>query len=139
MGPISNLLVFSIILSSCFVDNEKSELIQFNKSKEKMPSIQRINEWQKDSIGCLGHRTLILAQEMVEEHKLLGKTKEEFIKYFGKSNSVTRKEQHTFLDYYTEVRCNDNGTIDQEADKCWIQFVFKKNRLEKIPEVFACE
>lgn len=134
MKPITGIIFLLNFLGSC-QQTEKNKSVEINNS----PVFKfQNNDWKNDVNGCLGLRTLELAEQLIKDHKLLKSPIEEFYELFGKPNEISENNDKTILIYFTENNCQ-NGLPVQGADKCWIQFEFDKNRLAEIPKVFACE
>jgi hypothetical protein len=64
--------------------------------------------WKSDSLGCMGKRNISLARSIIEQHSLLGKTKNQFCSLFGNPNEIIKSENQIDLIYYIETMCNNN-------------------------------
>ncbi len=98
-----------------------------------------INDWIRDSTGCLHLRSFDLLSDLVAENKLIGKSKNDFIQVFGKPNEVEKRDSNQlFLVYYLNSICiGDKLTPD--SDKTKVKFKFISNRLVELPLVFEVE
>jgi hypothetical protein len=96
------------------------------------------NDWKKDSVGCLHLRTLELADSLIIVNNLLSKSTDEFIKVFGISNKKKEYDNKVVLVYYMDSVCKD-GLLIKNADKCWVEFIFKNNKLTEIPTGYFIE
>lgn len=82
--------------------------------------------WHTDSLGCLGERTVVLAQELIKQLKIVGKSHAEVIQILGKPNNVyyedlyvgSIKKDGTFLvlEYNIEQECIDGNPIDKTTN-----------------------
>lgn len=79
-----------------------------------------LEEWQSDSCGCRRIRNTILAELIIEKFDLKGKSKEQFLKCFGKPNEIHKGN----LYYYIKAVCADEDKI--RGDKTTIEFLFDK-------------
>lgn len=79
-----------------------------------------LDEWQADSCGCRRIRNTILAELIIEKFDLKGKSKEQFLKCFGKPNEIHKGN----LYYYIKAVCADEDKI--RGDKTTIEFLFDK-------------
>ena len=116
MVHINQFFVFCFIFYGCI--NTEDTNTSSRVSMKQNNYIQNLNDWKRDSLGCLRLRSLELARTMIEKNDLLGKSTEEFINYFGKPNEITKKDQEAFFVYYIEIRCKDDTFVIEEADKC---------------------
>jgi hypothetical protein len=71
-------------------------------------------------------------------NNLLSKSTDEFIKTFGIPNNTKEYDNKMVLIYYMYSVCNE-GLLIENADKCWIEFVFKDDKLTKVPIFYSIE
>lgn len=130
---IKLIIVFLCNFFFCSCQEKSNKVIDNENSKNQI-----INNWKKDSLGCLGLRSLDLAKKIIEDNNLLGCSKENFEDFFGAPNDLIINEEKIALIYYIEARCKNDKLVNG-ADKCWIQFSFVRNKLSSVPKVSACE
>lgn len=111
------LVLISLTLFSCGRNDSMNESIR---------NIEPMEEWRKDSIGCLHIRNEKLAVQLIEDLDLVGKDTNEFKKIFGLPNEMQYFQGGCYLGYYFESTCNDNSI---EGDKSRIDFKFRNNEL----------
>ena len=148
MVRYNQFFIYCFILFGC-VNTESTDTSE-RVSMKQNSHIQDVNDWKRDSLGCLRLRSLELARDMIEQNNLLDKSTEEFINYFGKPNEINKggrlakrypfgSQSEIILIYYIETLCENDTFIIEGADKCWVWFNFRENKLKKIPEIIACE
>jgi hypothetical protein len=96
------------------------------------------NDWKKDSVGCWHLRTLELADSLVSVNNLLAKSTDEFINVFGIPNKKKEYNNKIVFIYYLYSVCKEEKLVEN-ADKCWVEFIFKDNKLTKIPTDYFIE
>lgn len=81
--------------------------------------------WRTDSLGCFQQRTIVLAQELMEKLKIMGKRHNEVIQILGKPNTAYYQDIYvgniqkdgTFLvlGYYIEQQCIGGKIVEKET------------------------
>ncbi len=114
--------------------------IKKDKTINKNTCVKCVEEWKKDSCGCLKIRSVNLFKNIFTDYDLLNKNRNNIVSLIGNPNE---KETHlrngekfeTFY-YYINVICI-NGKPIQDSDKCYVQLNFKNDTLKAI--LYPCE
>lgn len=132
---ILNFLPLIFIVNSCNSNNFNNISLDKNDSIESVKN----NEWIIDSCGCLGLRSIEMAESLIVEYELLNKSIVDFKKVFGEPNEMQIKNDKVYLVYYFNSMCNADNKIIDGADRCWMDFVFENNLLIEIPKYYMIE
>lgn len=97
------------------------------------------DKWRMDTCGCLGYRSIEIARALIDEFDLLDKSTDEFERVFGISNEKECNGEEIVLSYYLQSVCDNNNKLLEDADKCWVDFVFIDNRLTEKPNFYKIE
>jgi hypothetical protein len=96
-----------------------------------------LNAWGRDSLGCKQLRTEQLAQQMVEDGKLMNDSKEKFLSvFYNPDTTAAQVERGYMLIYYMNNMC-EKGRQIPNSDKCYATFYFRNNKLVDMD--FTCE
>lgn len=138
------LLIFalSVILFFSACNNNGTNGIRMQNGQcEKQGNGNMTNEsnWRIDTCGCLGYRSLETAQTLIDEFDLLDKNIDEFESVFGIPNEKGYHGKKIVLSYYLQSVCDSNNKLVENADRCWVDFIFVDNRLKEIPKYYKIE
>jgi len=111
-------------------------LLRCTSPSDKQKRERSNNGWAKDKGGCMNIRNKDLADSLITANKLMGSSKETFLKVFQFPDSTSKTKTAVILIYYFDSIC-ENGKPASGADKCYANFYFKANTLTKTN--FVCE
>lgn len=127
--------LIAIILLLVFLGCNESKMEE-RKSSEKQLVGNYINNWIKDTQGCLKLRSRELADSLIRAHNLESKSIDEFKLVLGLPNEVEVIDKQNILIYYFDCACKDS-LILENSDKCYAKFYFENGR--NTSRVFICE
>jgi hypothetical protein len=119
-SPIYLLIPF--LLCGCFV-NSKCQV----KDKES----KLLEEWKKDTLGCLKYRTKEKALYIRDSLDLKNKSTIFVINKLGTPNSIKKDSNREILKYYFNTICRENVFI-ASFDYCWIEMLVESDRVKNI-------
>ena len=127
-----------IILFLCFsCNNKKTEVKEtklvtshFIKNDSYQDTIEKyINEWKKDSIGCLKLRNQEKGRAILRFLRKGIVSKEVLYKNFGKPNKKEKTSDYEcILTYNYDCLCSDKGK-KRNADYCFVSFYITADTL----------
>jgi hypothetical protein len=94
------------------------------------------NNWSRDKEGCLGLRNKALADSLISQYQLMGKSEDVFLKAFKSPNDIEHTAYDEILVYYWGGVCESHKLI-MDGDKCYAKFHFKAGGLASVD--FTCE
>jgi hypothetical protein len=94
------------------------------------------NSWSRDKEGCLGLRSKSLADSLISQYQLMGKSEDVFLKVFKSPNDIEHTADDEILVYYWGGVCESHKLI-MNGDKCYAKFYFKAGTLASAD--FICE
>ena len=104
------------------IDRKKNHLTYKNRNIDSIASI-----WKNDSTGCSGCRNLESARILLDAFNYNKPSSVEVLKLLGNPNSSNDNIQDSQLikryKYYYNTACY-NGSLLEEADKCWVSISF---------------
>jgi hypothetical protein len=116
---------------------ENKSMIAHNDSISTNDTLlQFINEWKKDSLGCLKLRTKAKAEVILQFLKKDTLTKRIVYYNFGIPNELQHYSNNLILIYYFDCACNNNKLI-VKSDKCYAKFYFQNDTFKEID--YVCE
>lgn len=87
------------------------------------------NDWNKDQNGCLQLRNKDLANKLIKENALMNGSESNFLKVFGKPDSINQTSDAKILVYYMLSMCENSKPVE-DSDKCWAEFHFESGELK---------
>jgi len=127
---MNNILIL-LTMCICLACNAKKK--EFNIKKEMVEVGKR---WQQDVDGCLKIRSKKLAQSIIKDYNLNGKSVQYFLKIFGSANCIKYLDNKVILIYYFDSVCKENNPV-KNGDKCYAKFYFENNKFYK--DIYLCE
>ncbi|GAA3978479.1 hypothetical protein [Mucilaginibacter dorajii] len=94
------------------------------------------NNWSRDKEGCLGLRNKALADSLINQYQLMGKSETIFLKVFKSPNDTEHVDDDEILVYYWGGVCEGHKLVT-DGDKCYAKFYFKASGLAFVD--FTCE
>lgn len=94
------------------------------------------NNWSRDKEGCLGLRNKALADSLINQYQLMGKSEDIFLKVFKSPNDTEHVDNNEILVYYWGGVCESHKLI-MGGDKCYAKFHFKAGCFASVD--FSCE
>ena len=95
-----------------------------------------IENWKKDSIGCLNLRTKAGFEYLNAIMILKDKSLSDISVLLGSPNEIEKSDGSTTLIYWYNSICGNNRIIEN-TDYCWVELFFKKDTLSDVS--FNCK
>lgn len=129
---ISGALVFLLLACSDSKHKPSSERVSpiDNTSNYRVGSDTLLNNWLKDSLGCLHTRNHATGLALSKKYALTGKSVDEIITVLGAPNKIIAEGKTKVLRYYFNTCCA-NGKLINECDYSWMDFSFADFSISK--------
>ncbi len=97
--------------------------LQSNKDRKIDTLALYLEEWNKDSLGCLYLRNHTKAEYLINKLSLKTKKINDIIILLGKPNSTIENSNRINISYYFGMSCDStDGKIIINTDACWVGF-----------------
>lgn len=89
-----------------------------------------LNNWVKDSLGCLHIRNYETGIALSKKYALTSKSNVEVAGVLGTPNKIIVDGKTKVLRYYYNTCCV-NGVLSKECDYAWVDFTFADSTISK--------
>ena len=105
-------------------------ILSFQERREKKRKEEKILEdWRKDSLGCLGLRNRETVAYMLYHTELKNKSKAFVLKKLGKPNFIEKDEDIETFIYYCNAAYDSNWNIIDSIGYCSFEIDFLSNKV----------
>lgn len=143
-----SFLIIMLLNVSCSSAKETEGMAQSSPQQDTMLLQRYLQDWRKDSIGCLKLRDDVMAQYLIDHIGFVGKTRKEVEEILGAPNdtlvsqryfpAINEDRKFFFLIYYFDIHCEDGKPTPNRLNRCWIEIAIHPDRKEVVSVGMPC-
>ena len=118
------IFVFSLCLFGCI-------FLLSQKREEKTREEKILEDWKRDTFGCLGYRNSETARYIRDSLDLLNKSRTIVFDKIGVPNFTQQADNEEFCEYYFNGICREGVLVDS-ADYCWLKILIISDKVKYI-------
>ena len=119
---IGTIFILSFFLLGC-------NIFSYHKRAEKKRVENMLEDWRRDTSGCLNIRSSEKLHYLRECLVLDNKSKSFVLKKLGEPNIIVKDGNKETYRYYYNGLCNNEGQLIESSDYCWIEISFSSNKI----------